>query len=336
MCKKLIPVFFLVLCLTAQSQDMQLTQFYAAPTYLNPAFTGMHGCTRISSNYRIQWPSIPGAFVSNVVTLDHALHSQNSGIGLMVTNDRAGSGRLRSNSYNLLYAYEVQLSKKLFVRGGLQGNYTIRDINFSSLVFGDQIARDNAATSIEEPNMAKNSYLDFGSGILAYTQKYWVGFAAHHLNTPNQTLISGGNSPLPLKYSLHAGAKIPIKDNESKDMFFNRQYIYPAINYKAQNKFDQVDVGFYYDYAPMMLGIWYRGIPMLKAYDKGYANNDAIALIAGFTMDNFKFGYSYDFTVSRLAFNTGGAHELSIAYQFCEERKKKKSRKRLLVPCPKF
>ena len=43
------------------AQDPQYSQFYAAPQYLNPAFTGMTIQDRIVINYRHQWPSIPGA-----------------------------------------------------------------------------------------------------------------------------------------------------------------------------------------------------------------------------------------------------------------------------------
>lgn len=81
------------------------------------------------------------------------------------------------------------------------------------------------------------------------------------------------------------------------------------------------------------IGIWYRGIPLLKAYQPGYSNNDAVTLLLGLTTDKFNFGYSYDLTISRLANNTGGAHEICMSYHFC---KKKKKKYKLIVPCPRF
>ena len=43
-------------------------------------------------------------------------------------------------------------------------------------------------------------------------------------------------------------------------------------------------------------------------------------------------GYSYDFTISRLVTNTGGAHEVSLIYKFDIEQKKKFKP----IPCPEF
>ena len=44
--------------MTLQAQDPQFSQYYAAPLYLNPAFTGSEMLPRIGANYRNQWPGI--------------------------------------------------------------------------------------------------------------------------------------------------------------------------------------------------------------------------------------------------------------------------------------
>src|SRR5437764_3029465 len=88
------------------SQAYQLTQFYAAPTFLNPAFAGTGSCQRLTTNYRIQWPSIPGAYRTYLLAFDHYIEKKNSGIGFLFTNDQAGSGNLRSTSFNAQYSYQ--------------------------------------------------------------------------------------------------------------------------------------------------------------------------------------------------------------------------------------
>jgi hypothetical protein len=47
-------------------------------------------------------------------------------------------------------------------------------------------------------------------------------------------------------------------------------------------------------------------------------NNEAIIALLGFSLPNdLQIGYSFDFTVSKLAWrNSGGAHELSMRYTF--------------------
>ncbi|MDZ7648921.1 MAG: type IX secretion system membrane protein PorP/SprF [Cytophagales bacterium] len=48
----------------AFAQDPQFSQYYASPLYLNPGFTGITPQQRLTSNYRIQWPNLPQAYVT--------------------------------------------------------------------------------------------------------------------------------------------------------------------------------------------------------------------------------------------------------------------------------
>ena len=57
------------------SQDLEFTQFYANPLYLNPAFAGSHGCPRVSMNYRDQWPGLSGSYVSYSACYDQYISS---------------------------------------------------------------------------------------------------------------------------------------------------------------------------------------------------------------------------------------------------------------------
>lgn len=321
------------------AQDPQFTQFYASPLYLNPAFSGANVCSRLATAYRNQWPGVPGAFVTYAASFDQAAPALNSGFGVMFMNDRAGSGKLRSTSINLLYSYELQLTKKIAARIGVQGGRTVRDIDFYNLVFADQIARGGGSTvTYELPSADKVVYLDIASGALVYGKKWWAGFAAHHLNQPNQSLTEG-SSELPIKYSIHAGYNLPVGTALWKKRELDEMYFSPVINYRAQGKFDQLDIGMYYHNSPLVLGVWYRGIPLLKAYEPGYRNDDAVSVLAGVVVnENLRFGYSYDITISKLIASTGGSHEMTLAYQFCNYKNMKKSKKRkpILIACPKF
>lgn len=310
------------------AQALQLTQFYATPTFLNPAFAGLGTCSRVGTNYRIQWPEIPGAFTTTLVSFDHQIPRKKTGIGLLFTNDKAGSGNLHAASFYGQYSHQFLLSHGWSLNAGAEAGYTTRDYNFSKFVFGDMIAY-GTSSSVEQPSALRVHYLDLSSGVLLYDRRTWIGIAAHHLNMPNQAVISS-ESRLPILYSVHLGTRIPLgkridqKDNNPKES------LTPAINYRAEKKFDQIDVGCYYTKLPLVLGIWYRGIPLFKAYQSDYQNNDAIALLAGIAIDRFKFGYSYDVTISRLWKNTAGAHEISLSYQFCKQQGKKS------FACPKF
>ena len=86
--KRLLTIASLFVATWMAAQDPQFTQFYAAPTYLNPAFAGTTTQSRISGNYRLQWPGIPGAFRVENIAFDRYLPSINSGMGFLMTQSR--------------------------------------------------------------------------------------------------------------------------------------------------------------------------------------------------------------------------------------------------------
>ncbi len=334
---KIISVFLFLQSTIAIGQDMQFTQFYASPLYLNPAFTGANVCSRATLVYRNQWPNIKTAYKSYLLSLDHYMSKQNIGIGLQCAVDEAGTGGLKTTIINPSFAYETKINKNLAVRFGIQPGVTIKSIHFDRLIFGDQIARGGNAgassvASVETPTQNK-AFFDIGAGGLLYTSKYWIGTSFFHLNKPNESLLTGGTiSTLPIKYSIHGGAKFELNEDE-KDADL-RKSITTVMHYKGQGEYDQFDIGVYYTQLGINLGLWYRGIPGLKAYKPGYRNDDAIAAIVGFQKERFTIGYSYDITISQLQRLTKGSHEITMSFQMCNPKKKKVSR--ILISCPKF
>jgi type IX secretion system PorP/SprF family membrane protein len=330
LCKYLLLILFLIWKNPAEviAQDIQLSQFYAAPTYLNPAFAGANVCARLSSTIRNQWPGLPHGYISEIVSFDHYFNAQGVGVGFLFTNDVAGTGRLKSTSFSGLIAYEFLISRQLGIRFGMQFGGGTRSLNFNNLIFGDQLA--TGGPTIEAPVETKG-FFDISTGTLAFGKKYWAGMSIHHITQPNESLLAD-EAFLPRKFSLHGGYKFLAMGEEDDEE--HAHFIIPTINYKAQAKFDQLDVGAYYLHNKFTCGLWYRGIPGFKAYKKGYPNNDALVFLLGLKIDRLSMGYSYDFTISWLRGSTAGAHEFSLSYQFC--KLKKRRRKAPLIACPKF
>jgi len=313
------------------SQHYQFSQFYAAPTYLNPAFTGANVCSRLSVNYRNQWSGVPGTFESYIVAYDHYVKDAKSGFGLQVFSDKAGSGSLKTTQFNLLYAYEIKFNKKLMGRAGFNFGGMQRSIDYNPLIFGDQIARGGASSSVESLPGNRIIYFDLGTGFLVYSKTYWGGFSIAHLNRPNQSLLDGF-SPLPTEYKFHGGYRLSIHENITAQKGINAFTF--AFNFKKQRAFTQLDLGAYYSKDYFVVGMWYRGIPLYRP-NSYYRNNDALVFLVGLAVDKFKIGYSYDYTVSKLSnVNSKGSHEISLSYQLCNFKKKKK--KAILISCPKF
>ncbi|TXB63665.1 type IX secretion system membrane protein PorP/SprF [Vicingus serpentipes] len=327
--KHIIIILLLSISIFSNAQDPQFSQYYAASLYLNPAFTGNTDVGRFSGIYRKQWASIPGAFNSYSFSYDHNLSNYNSGIGIIATQDKSGSGGLKFTNIGGLYSYALPINRKLFVKAGIKYSYTFRGIDKNELLFADQIIRDGANETVENFSDQRISYFDGSTGFLLYSSEFWFGFSFDHLTQPEQSLISG-KTKLPLKTSIHGGYKFLIDEGYGDDEGSN---IMVTFNYKKQQYWNQLDLGVYYNKNVLVLGAWYRGIPFIKNYS--ISDNDAIVLLAGIDNKGFKFAYSYDITLSKLEINnSGGSHELSLIYEY--PYKKKKRKKRHFVPCAKF
>jgi hypothetical protein len=47
-----------------------------------------------------------------------------------------------------------------------------------------------------------------------------------------------------------------------------------------------------------------------------FGNPDAVIVLLGLQQKDYKIGYSFDYTISRLTNKSGGAHEISLAWMF--------------------
>ena len=330
-------IFFILLVLGSLkglAQDPEFSQYYSAPLYLNPAFSGTANDHRFIANHRNQWPNITNGYVTYAFSYDYNLANLNSGIGLMIVADKAGTAGLKSTEVNFQYSYHVQLADKWVFSSGLNFGVASRNIDFNKLIFNDQLDLDsdgNLPPSSDYSNISSSTYFDFGAGGLLYNRKIWLGFAAAHLNKPNRSLMDEDAS-IPIKTTVHGGIRIPLYHGLMKRE--RVAAIAPSFVYKHQGRFDQLDIGTYFLYEPVVIGLWYRGIPVMQNV-KDNISQDAVVIILGFQLTKIELSYSYDLTVSELGPIAGGAHEIALKYKLNIDGPAKKKRERF-IPCPTF
>lgn len=328
-----VLLFFMIL--SVKGQDPQFTQFYAAPMYLNPAFTGLTYEHRFTMNARDQWPGVNTAYKTIMATYDYNLSDVNSGIGGFFLQDVAGTSRLVTQQSGINFSYRVKVNKYSEFRMGAMAAITKKKFDYNRLIFNDQLSLNNspAALSNEPRDDGKVNYLDLGLGSLYNSTNYWFGISAKHLNQPN-TSMTGGILPMPIYFSAHGGYRYIITARGAGRTKLE-EFVSASVNYRRENRYDQLDIGAYYFKSFLNVGLWYRGLPF-KKYKPGYSNRESIAALVGLEIPdkNFRIGYSYDVTVSKLGINnTQGAHEISLVFEMAKKRKRNK---RSLVSCPKF
>ena len=327
--KRIIYLFVLsfIIILDSFGQDPTFSQFYANALYLSPSFTGATSQYRFALNYRDQWPAVPGVFHTYSISFDKALTNFNSGIGVIATYDVAGSGNLSTTNIGLLYSYDFNINKEWHIRPGVNFKFYYLGLDINKLVFNSQITGSGTSPAVTPPPFDKVADVDFATSALVYNERIWAGFTLDHLLKP-KTSFYGDEATVPVKFNFYGGAQILKKTRLKQKM---QDVLSVAINFQKQGKFDQSDLGLYYYKEPLIFGVWYRGIPFTTSQA-----GDAIIGLIGIKTSQLHIGYSYDFTISNLIGSTGGAHEISLVYEFNNLSLGQLKKRIRAIPCPEF
>ncbi|MDX2282935.1 MAG: type IX secretion system membrane protein PorP/SprF [Bacteroidia bacterium] len=310
-----------------RAQDPQYSQFYSNLVMLNPSFTGSGIGPRVAMNYRAQWVQIPGYYKQFAVSYDQPVFffGSTNGLGVNFNSDVAGEGNLTKLNMNFNYAYQLDLNDDHTLRFGIAAGITQASIDFYKLRFPDQIdPRDGFVRPTLEPNTFSETVFrpDVSAGVSYFNRYAWLGFTVNHITEPQEVFtVQGGGveAKLPRKYTVTGGLQIPLRDSRNR----RELSVSPAFLYKMQGEFYQIDAGLYVNADPMVFGMWYR-------------HRDALIGLIGVKQGNFRFGYSFDFTVSGLTQRvSGGSHEVALVMEF-EQYRRPRGMKHRRMPCPKF
>lgn len=320
----LTTIFVIGLGSMLKAQDAHFSQFYANPIYLNPAFAGTSKCPRVNLNYRNQYPVL-SIYQTYSASYDQYVEGLNGGLGILLMQDEAGDGAFATTDVAVAYSYHLKASRNFTILAGFQAGYRQINLNWNSFTFPDQIdpyfgfVRESSEVP---PGNNTVGTVDLSAGLVGYTEKFYIGLAAAHLTSPDVSFFV--QDRLPVKLTAHAGFVIPLG---RKRLYTDLQnYLLPNIVYQNQGPYNQLTSNISFSRGDISGGLGYR----VSSF-----NPDALVILLGYAPleGQWGVGYSYDFTVSGLNNNLGGAHEISLNYNFpCRTfRKKTKA-----INCPKF
>ena len=294
-------------CLKAQ--DVSFSQVYSSPLYLSPSFAGFTDGGRAILNYRDQWPSIPNTYRTYALSYDQYISHLNSGIGLLALHDDQGGGQLVTQNVGIVYAYELAVTSDIFVRPGLQFKYFGMRIDPAKMM---EIGSGNVRVPWINPDFPVEQFhkLDAAASLMVYSDYFWLGTTVDHLVKSNVG-FTDIETRIPIKTTIFGGGKWRYIE-ESR--FRSQQSISLAFMFRRQERFQQLDLGAYWNVEPIEVGLWYRGIPGVSS--GGLSNNDALIFSLGVNLGTFHIAYSYDLTLSKLAAYSGGSNEFSVIYRF--------------------
>ncbi len=294
--KQLILSFaFLFSSIFLIAQDPHFSQYNTSRIYTNPAFTGTDSALVLTTGYRMQWPNIDGGYKTFHFSADQYVRFLRGGFGINYINDNEGNGLIVNNRLDVNYAPHYELFKhKLVLQPAISISYFQKRIDWSKLTFGDQIDPQSGFVynTNEVQRLYSKSGIDFSAGLLVYSNKFYGGFAAHHLSQPDEGFM--GISKLPMRLTMHTGANLNFN---TKNLIIS-----PNILIVKQEDFQIFLPGINAKYKWAVFGLSYR-------------NQDAFIINAGFQNRFLKIAYSYDYTVSKLTNKaTGGTHEIQMAW----------------------
>lgn len=306
--------------LCVHGQDLHFSQFFNSPLSINPANTGFipDADYRLGANYRNQFSSImtvpyqTSSIFGDAQLFRNKLENGWLGVGALLLSDVAGTGSLRSTKIYGSVAYHQMLGSSSLISAGFNVGWANKRIDVSKLKFPDQFDGkffDNTLPTSVVLDNTSVSYFDMQAGInYAYFPQENVyingGYSIHHVNRPKESFFSDSSNGykggrISMRHIGFANAILKVADN---------LIINPNIYYTNQAKASELVLGINGNYNLSEAG---EKQLILGAY---YRLNDAIIPMAGFELNNIRFTFSYDATVSSLTKfnNLRGASEFSI------------------------
>ena len=256
---------------------------------INPAYAGSRDVFNITLGYRNQWVGFDGAPVSQTLSAHTPMKNEKIGLGLFLNNEQIDVRNNTSLYFN--YAYRMALGKgKLSL--GLKAGGIMRTANWNKLSLHDP--NDDVFNQSGSRDVLPN----FGFGAYYYTNRYFIG-ASVPLFLSDSTRNSKAviyHDMSNYNYLVTAGMVIGNRGFKVKPSFLLKYNEISPI---------QIDANISFIFSDM---IWVGA---------SYRMEDAlIGLIKLQISDQFRIGYTYDYTLGNLSNYNNGSHEIVLIYDF--------------------
>jgi type IX secretion system PorP/SprF family membrane protein len=334
--KHILCGFLLLLAGKVFPQDVEMSQYFSAPLMLNPALAGISYGPRVTLNYRNEWAGLGNGFNGGYTTyaagFDMHVDAIKAGLGALFVGDEIANGLYASYKASLIYSQQIKFNRHSALKIGLEGSYIHTGIEWNQLLWSDMInpltgfynnVNVPNPTSEASPARTQTNTGDMSAGLVYFTEKLYVGFAVNNLLMHKESFTDVDAVTTPMNYVLHFGANLPIR--HPKELKYNI-WLSPNVLLVNQGKAFQEEGTLLTGISVIYFGLGYRNV---------IANSDAVIGYVGFKKGKVRVGYSYDYTISKLAGQTGGTHELSFTFNWTgDDNSLNPKKNRGYVPCP--
>jgi type IX secretion system PorP/SprF family membrane protein len=296
--------------------DTQLSNYWAAINYFNPAYAGQTGSLEATLLSRMQWVGIENAPRSTVfaVQMPYSLLGKVHGVGASLYNDR--SGLFSVSMYSGQYAWKTKMLKGNF-SAGVQVGYINQSFDGTKVEIPDDDYHNQTDEAIPT-SLVSGTSIDIALGFFFSKEKWFAGLSVNHLLAPALNLTDTHVFEIPRSYYFTAGHNIQlsnpllelrptllVKTMEMSSLYLDGDSLVEVVEtnlMKAMLRNTQVDISLRMIYNKQFWGgfSWRKG--------------DALSLMLGGKFKMIEAGYMYDFPISRIIKASSGSHEVFIRY----------------------
>lgn len=314
----------------ASSQDLHFSQILQSPNLLNPGAVGVYdGWERVAIHQRNQWLGGATSFTSTGINADACLFKNvmrpqpHLAIGLQFYNDVGGLSKFGTQTGAVTLSGILPMGGGHQLSAGIQAGMGSRRGDMSKLTFDSQwngSQYDPNMVSGETNGLNSFNYFDASAGMFYQydgdksnfarnnDMKFQFGLAAYHANAPTMKYRTGSSEKLARKYvaMINYSMDIPntkISFDAQAVQFVQGGHYETIFGGVIKRRFHESSkqTGFHRD-ASIGLGCYARV-------------KDAIIPTMQIEYKGFKFGVSYDGTLSALRRSPGiGSLEFSLSF----------------------
>ena len=309
--------------------DTQLSNYWAAIGYFNPAYAGQSGMLDATLLSRIQWLGIENAPRSTVMTVQmpYSFLGKVHGVGASMYNDQ--SGLFSVSVYSGQYAWKKKMLKGDF-SAGIQVGYISQSFDGTKVEIPDSDYHEQVDEAIPT-TLVSGSSVDASFGLFFSKEKWYAGLSVNHILSPVIVLDELFEYEIPRSYYFTAGYNIQlsnpllelrptllVRTMEMSSLYLDADSLIEKVEtntIKAMMRNSQVDVSVRMVYNKQLWG----GL--------SWRNGDALTLLFGGKFKMIEAGYAYDFPISRIIKESTGSHEVFVRYSMEMNLNKKKKNK---------
>lgn len=281
-------IAFLVPRTVHGQQDPMYSQYMFNTLAINPAYAGSADVLTVMALSRHQWTGLDGAPSTQTLVMHSPLKQEYLGVGFSMIHDKIGP--VKQTGFYADVAYRMKVSDKGKLALGLKLGANLFTADLASL--------NTVEDDPTNVNIKGELHPNAGFGIYWSTKRYYVGASVpklikNEIGEPNNTSGLVGNEEM--HFYLIGGGIIDVMD----DLKFK-----PSVMAKMVSG------------APLSIDVTANFLLREKIwFGVMYRIKDSFGLLAQYQInEQFRAGYAFDLTTSKLGAYNNGTHELMLSY----------------------